>query len=762
MNNSLIQRTIWAAAVLCSAGTALAQAPSNRLALVIGEGSYVDHRLQTIDGDSTLVAQSLRAQGFDVTELHNLNTVDLADDYNSFIVKAANAPAGAIITAYLAGLAVQHNCDDILLPIDARITQPADAARIGLSMARIMSDLSRNRAQARLVLLDGARPIPASVSSVNFGPGLGPLAVPAATSFGLSAEIHDFTAPDQPESVNGPYAQAFAKVSAQPSGDFETFLRDLRFETHQASGGAQTPWESIGSQMPPGTILANVDPQQIQAAAAGLPNGTDSLSGMSPDSAYWAAIWRNSVEGYRAYLTSFGASASPVLVARVKTLLTLLEQATPQCSAGSSSPILSPPPLPAPPLAPQLVEQFVGACPPGFIPDRGFDESRCAPVSQPRLPACPRDFALVFEEDLAVCEPRHRLPRLVCPPDFHPANNGQFCAPNEPPPRWCPPGFAPLFQNGGLFCRKNGPPVPGCSGSAHAHWTGATWICEPNPPPPLACGPSRFAVWNGGRWNCLQRENQNLEPRPSHPNPNLPLPPGQPNVSPNLPDSPDQLRQHQRPQIQQRQEQLHEQEWRNQEQQRLQHQQEQQLQNQRGQPESLQRQRPQQQNDQRQPEQERQNQQRQQEPQQRQRQQQQQNDQRQPEQQLQNEHRQQEQQQRQRQQQQQNDQRQPEQQLQDEHRQQEQQQRQRQQQERTTEDSKTSSSSCDSNSRTSSAQPCSVSRSGRRTSNTRRSSCRTNVTPFVVNHPDSHARIKLAGPLRSKTCAPCAASSSVR
>ena len=164
-------------AVTCLAAPAFAQAPAptaqsappaNRLALVIGEAGYVGAPLQTAANDAALVAKTLGGAGFDVSELHDLNTSDLASGYQAFLAKVQAAPAGAAVTVYLAGLAVTVGCDDYLLPVDAQIKTASDVPAISLSMTKVMSDLAQTSSQVRVVTLDGARPVPGCVSVVTF------------------------------------------------------------------------------------------------------------------------------------------------------------------------------------------------------------------------------------------------------------------------------------------------------------------------------------------------------------------------------------------------------------------------------------------------------------------------------------------------------------------------------------------------------------------------------------------------------------------
>ncbi len=164
-----------AAAAAATGAWAQNAPPANRLALVVGEAAYNGGALPTAAADAALVAQSLGANGFDVTELHDLASADLAGQYQAFVAKVAAAPPGAAVTVYFAGLGVAVGCDDYLLPVDAQIATESDVPRVALSMTKVMRDLSQTQSQLRLVMLDGARPVPGSVSAVAFPRGLIPL-----------------------------------------------------------------------------------------------------------------------------------------------------------------------------------------------------------------------------------------------------------------------------------------------------------------------------------------------------------------------------------------------------------------------------------------------------------------------------------------------------------------------------------------------------------------------------------------------------------
>ena len=125
--------------------------------------------------------------------------------------------------------------------------------KIALSMTQVMGDLAQTGSQVRVVLLDGARPIPPSVASVALPQGLIPLAPAMATSFGLSAEIHDYEAPPKAGDANDAYATGLTASLQQPYADVDTMLRATRLTVHQATAGGQTPWHASASATPPFT-----------------------------------------------------------------------------------------------------------------------------------------------------------------------------------------------------------------------------------------------------------------------------------------------------------------------------------------------------------------------------------------------------------------------------------------------------------------------------------------------------------------------------
>jgi uncharacterized caspase-like protein len=471
--------------------------PPARLALVVGEAAYAGARLPTAANDAGLVARTLAAEGFEVTELEDLNAADLASAEQAFVAKARSTPAGGALVAYFGGLAVNVGCDDYLLPVGARITTQGEVPRVALSMTRVMADLADSGAAEGVVLLDGARPIPPSVSLASFPKGLIALTPPAATAFALSAELGDFAAAPKPGDTNGAYALALAASLKQPYGDIETTLRETRLATHQVTAGAQTPWHMTDPQTPPFVFPLEASDADIEAAEAALPDAARPIGGMPEDSAYWAAIWGNTIDGYQAYLQSF-ATAAPERAARVRALIALLRQPVPRCVTGSSTP---PPARAAVGATAPVAVITAPVCPDGFAPSLGAGAEFCAPIEI--ATPCPVGTIAATIGGQAICSIvngcpigqrpvwlRGRFACLAepgCPAGLRSIWNGDAWACRRPP--YCRPGSAPVWGAGGFACR----PPRDCGARGAPAWTSNGWACRPMrpPPPPPGCKPGQ-------------------------------------------------------------------------------------------------------------------------------------------------------------------------------------------------------------------------------------------------------------------------------
>src|SRR5690606_7974303 len=98
---------------------AQAQSP-NRIALVIGNAAYQGAPpLRTTLADAALVAETMRAAGYTVTELRDVGADNIGEAVGAFLDQIEAAGPDAVAFFYFAGYAMQSSGDNFLVPIDA-------------------------------------------------------------------------------------------------------------------------------------------------------------------------------------------------------------------------------------------------------------------------------------------------------------------------------------------------------------------------------------------------------------------------------------------------------------------------------------------------------------------------------------------------------------------------------------------------------------------------------------------------------------------
>src|ERR1019366_7432872 len=99
-------------------GGGAAFAAEKRIALVIGEASYKEHPLATAANDAGLIAQTLQAAGFDVTGARDLDEDGLRRALRDFLDKAGASGPETVAFVYFAGLGLQLDGENYLIPVD--------------------------------------------------------------------------------------------------------------------------------------------------------------------------------------------------------------------------------------------------------------------------------------------------------------------------------------------------------------------------------------------------------------------------------------------------------------------------------------------------------------------------------------------------------------------------------------------------------------------------------------------------------------------
>ncbi len=299
---------------------AAAQGGEARFALVIGDAQYAEP-LATAANDAGLIADSLRAAGFDVMGAANLDQDALRRAFRDFLEKAAQGGPDAIAFVYLSGLGLQYEGENYFAPVGAVIARDAD---IPLQAVRV-SDFTRALAalplRGRIVVLDAAR-------ANNFAKG-GQLAGGLALVDADPGALYAFNAapgtiaPNEPGPY-GAYAQALAEMLRAGGASLDEIFSRARLRVDQLTRGAFTPWDA--SKIAPPIVLLEGAPNAPAQGAAQSYAALESrpINSFSPGEAYAAALQRDTFEGYEEFLTVY---PNDPLARRVRALLAARREA---------------------------------------------------------------------------------------------------------------------------------------------------------------------------------------------------------------------------------------------------------------------------------------------------------------------------------------------------------------------------------------------------------------------------------------------------
>ena len=207
-----------------------------RIALVIGNGAYVNSPLKNPVNDAKDMAKKLRSLGFDVIERSNLQTKQIGATLREFRSKLA---PGAVALVFYAGHGLQIKGINYLPAVDADINSEEDVPNQSIAVNQIMDVLDESKTRLNLVFLDACRNNPYARSFRSSERGLARVSAPSGTLISYATRPGSVAADG--EGRNGLYT---GKLLAQMDSNLqiEQTLKRVVTEVKAASQGKQEPW----------------------------------------------------------------------------------------------------------------------------------------------------------------------------------------------------------------------------------------------------------------------------------------------------------------------------------------------------------------------------------------------------------------------------------------------------------------------------------------------------------------------------------------
>jgi formylglycine-generating enzyme required for sulfatase activity len=220
-----------------------AAASGQRVALVIGNGTYKKAPLLNPLNDADDMTQVLEQAGFKVTKLKNASLQEMKTAIQAF---GRELNDGSVGLFYFAGHGVQHQGENYLFPIGATINVstvghlPYETLQVNYVLA-VMEDAKNS---LNLVFLDACRNNPIARSlfrsrGMEDKGGLAPMQAPSGSLIAYATRPNRRALDG--EGRNSPYVKFLKKELLKPGLEIEKMLKNVRVAVRQETNEYQAP-----------------------------------------------------------------------------------------------------------------------------------------------------------------------------------------------------------------------------------------------------------------------------------------------------------------------------------------------------------------------------------------------------------------------------------------------------------------------------------------------------------------------------------------
>jgi hypothetical protein len=231
------------AVLVCACLPQIAAAQDDRLALIVGNGSYETvSDLKNAVGDATAVAAALTDLGFKVTLLTDRSGPDLWTEMDKFIAAAESAES---VVFYYSGHAFQMSGVNYLVPVTARLESRESAISEAWSLDAIIARL-QSRSRQTLIFLDACRtdPLPSAVRGSGVASdGLARVQTGVGTFVAFATEPGGVAVDSVAGSANSPFTAALLEHVAAVGTSISDMMIEVRNDVEVATLRKQVPWD---------------------------------------------------------------------------------------------------------------------------------------------------------------------------------------------------------------------------------------------------------------------------------------------------------------------------------------------------------------------------------------------------------------------------------------------------------------------------------------------------------------------------------------
>ena len=213
---------------------------SDRVALVIGNASYLSGPLNNTVNDARAMSIALESSGFDVLLHENItNQNEMKRAVREFGMKLKT---GGTALFYYSGHGMQVKGFNYLIPTQAVMNIEQEIEYEALDMGFVLAYMESAKSAVNIVILDACRNNPFARSFRDTKQGLSSMVAPTGTVVAYSTAPGSI-ASDGEEDF-GLYTKALLSHMQRPGVKVEDVFKSVRADVLEKSHGQQTPWES--------------------------------------------------------------------------------------------------------------------------------------------------------------------------------------------------------------------------------------------------------------------------------------------------------------------------------------------------------------------------------------------------------------------------------------------------------------------------------------------------------------------------------------
>ncbi len=212
----------------------------SRVALVIGNASYLSGPLKNTVNDARAMTLALENSGFEVILRENVrNQNEMKKAVREFGLRLKT---GGTALFYYSGHGMQVNGFNYLIPIQAVMNIEQEIEYEALDVGFVLAYMESARSSVNIVILDACRNNPFARSFRDTKQGLSSMVAPMGTLIAYSTSPGSIASDG--DDYYGLYTQELLGQMQQPGLKVEDVFKNVRVQVLNKSHGQQTPWES--------------------------------------------------------------------------------------------------------------------------------------------------------------------------------------------------------------------------------------------------------------------------------------------------------------------------------------------------------------------------------------------------------------------------------------------------------------------------------------------------------------------------------------